>query len=202
MPPQFRGVALLLRFCLLAAWGDRAPAAEPQPLQARQAPVGLRVIYVGDSWLQMGYTESVLKSADISGHKSLGRQGTTAGTFTSKGLNSVPDDRNTARQAIERGEVDALSVGICNWGPNSGLVETAELGLKHHPNFRVYWQSAWLIHDGLGISQNVKQRDDVKIADLQAALDKREHRWRRKSTSSTSGTADERSPWFRLATPW
>jgi hypothetical protein len=63
--------------------------------------------------------------------------------------------------------------------PDEGIAKFTELGLKHNPNLRLLVQASWYPFDGPPPDKRITnnaQRDDAKVADLQAAIDE----WRKK----------------------
>lgn len=81
-------------------------------------------------------------------------------------------ESTTLKSRLEEKKIDVFTYTHSNWHETEIAEEVAEFGVKHNPNFKVLWQAGWNVHDGLGISKNGPARDAVKIADLQAALDK------------------------------
>jgi hypothetical protein len=69
--------------------------------------------------------------------------------------------------------------------PDEGIAKFTELGLKHNPKLRLLVQASWYPFDLPGdkrIASNA-QRDDAKVADLQAAIDE----WRKKLETQVDG---------------
>jgi hypothetical protein len=135
---------------------DQAPPARP---------AGQRIWFTGNSWsilMPQGLAELV-KAAGIEGHE------------------QIPVKPNDLA-ALEAAKPDVFTNGVhwwmeTPWGQAEKVVET---GLKANPNFRAYYQAAWLVGDGrAGFPEG--RRDPVKVkedydatntADLQAAQDK------------------------------
>ncbi len=88
------------------------------------------------------------------------------------GKRKLSRESTTLKSRLEEKKIDVFTYTHSNWHETEIAEEVAEFGVKHNPNFKVLWQAGWNVHDGLGISKNGPARDVVKIADLQAALDK------------------------------
>jgi len=146
-------IARILSLCGFLAWATGAVADEPK---GPQAPAGLRISIDGNSW-------SVWRGLLLPLAKEAGIQNQIDGTKDSK-------------QRLEKGEIDVMTYGRHWWGseePNRFAAMTTELGLKHNPNFRFYYQAAWLVGDGKA-GKHIKTKDDydnTKIDELQAATD-------------------------------
>lgn len=152
-------------------------------------PAGLRVFYTGHSFHMFvpPQVEQLVKAAGIQGHKLVGTQGiggsrviqhwelTETKDKTGKVIN-----RQTAKPALETGEVDVFTMAAHLQIPDDGITKFTELGLKHNPNLRLLVQASWYPFDvprgSPGFITDNAQRDDAKIADLQAAVDD----WRKK----------------------
>jgi hypothetical protein len=72
---------------------------------------------------------------------------------------------DTPRTLMEKGEVDVCLTVDRNWAAEPPLDKWAPVGLAHNPNFRLYQQARFL-------TEKPEERDNSKIADVQAALDK------------------------------
>lgn len=143
-----------------------------------KAPAGLRVFYTGHSFHMFvpPQVELLVKSANIQGHKLAGTQGIGGSRVIQHW--DLADDKNKAKPALINGEVDVFTMAAHLAIPDQGITNFTELGLKHNPNLRLLVQASWYPHDvpaPKAIRDNA-QRDDMKIADLQAAVDE----WRTK----------------------
>ena len=141
-------------------------------------PPGLRVFYTGHSFHMFvpPRVEQLVKSAGIEGHKLVGTQG-IGGSRVIQHWN-LADDKNKAKPALSSGEVDVFTMAAHLQIPDEGIAKFTELGLKHNPNLRLLVQASWYPFDlpaEKRISNN-SQRDDAKVADLQAAIEG----WRKK----------------------
>ena len=151
--------------CGFLAWADAASAQEPKPSPEAKAPVppkGLRILNSGDSWHRFmpDYMGRLGKAAEIKEQ--------------SVRWSGKPDE---IAELLGKGEIDVMSWGRPGWSSGQ-LTEflkqnVLENGLKGNPNFRLYVQMAWMVHDGLGKSFQAKDDyDNSKIADVQAVLDR------------------------------
>ena len=144
-----------------------------------KTPAGQRVFYTGHSFHMFvpPYVEQLVKSADIQGHKLVGRQGIGGSRVIQHW--DLADDKNDAKRALSSGEVDVFTMAAHVAIPDEGITKFTELGLKHNPKLRLLVQASWYPYDvpeGAGRIRDNAQRDDAKIADLQAAVDQ----WRKK----------------------
>lgn len=175
---------LLHCFAVLAVIGSGSSSA-----QDAKAPAGLRVFYTGHSFHMFvpSQVDQLVQAAGIQGHKVVGRQGIGGSrviqhwelTETKDKMGKVIN-RQTAKPALETGEVDVFTMAAHLAIPDDGITNFTELGLKHNPNLRLLVQESWYPFDvargSPGYITNNAQRDDAKIADLQAAVDD----WRKK----------------------
>ncbi len=146
--------------------------------QDAKTPAGQRVFYTGHSFHMFvpPQVEQLVKAANIQGHKLAGTQGIGGSRVVQHW--DLADDKNKAKPALIRGEVDVFTMAAHLAIPDDGITKFTELGLKHNPNLRLLVQASWYPHDvpaPKSIRDNA-QRDDMKIADLQAAVDE----WRTK----------------------
>lgn len=146
--------------------------------ESTTSPIGLRVFYTGHSFHMFvpPRVEQLVKSAKIEGHKLVGTQGIGGSRVIQHW--DLADDKNKARPALASGEVDVFTMAAHLQIPDEGITKFTELGLKHNPNLRLLVQASWYPFDlpaEKRISNN-SQRDEAKVADLQAAIDE----WRTK----------------------
>ncbi len=158
---------LLLFFVWHAIGQDQKPLA------------GQRVFYTGHSFHMFvpPAVEQLVKSANIQGHKLAGTQGIGGSRVIQHW--DLADDKNKAKPALLSGEVDVFTMAAHVAIPDPGITNFTELGLKHNPNLRLLVQASWYpfdVPEGAGRIKDNAQRDDAKIADLQAAVDE----WRKK----------------------
>ena len=170
--------AMFAVFCIAAV----CPAQENG---AKKPPAGLRVFYTGHSFHMFvpPRVEQLVKSAGIEGHKLVGTQGIGGSRVIQHW--DLADDKNKAKPALTSGEVDVFTMSAHLQIPDEGIAKFTELGLAHNPNLRLYVQASWYPFDLPGerrIKDNA-QRDDAKIADLQAAIDE----WRTKLEAQVDG---------------
>jgi hypothetical protein len=170
-------LALIAIICLSAAFAEDKETEKPPP--------GLRVFYTGHSFHMFvpPRVEQLVKSAKIEGHKLVGTQGIGGSRVIQHW--DLADDKNKAKPALMSGEVDVFTMAAHLQIPDEGIAKFTELGLKHNPNLRLLVQASWYPFDlpaEKKISNNT-QRDDAKIADLQAAIDE----WRTKLEAQVDG---------------
>jgi hypothetical protein len=135
-----------------------ADDAEPQPA-AKDAPSGLRFIFKMNVILIKNF-DLIAKAAGIE-YQSYG-YGMDLDKPLKRGRQVVED---TPRTLMEKGEVDVCLTVDLNWAEWPALDKWAPAGLAHNPNFRLYQQARFL-------AEKPEERDNSKIADVQAALDK------------------------------
>lgn len=163
-----RCVALLMLFTCSAAAEDAKP------------PVGLRVFYTGHSFHMFvpPQVEQMVKAAGIQGHRLAGTQGIGGSRVIQHW--DLADGKNKAKPALISGEVDVFTMAAHLAIPDEGITKFTELGLQNNPNLRLLVQASWYPFDvprgSPGFITDNAQRDEAKIADLQAAVDD----WRRK----------------------
>ena len=170
----FRHARLILRCGLLVALVSANIRAD----DAKSPPAGLRVFYTGHSFHMFvpPRVEQLVKSAEIQGHKLVGTQGIGGSRVIQHW--DLADDKNKAKPALVSGEVDVFTMAPHLAVPDAGIANFTELGLKHNPNLRLLVQASWYpfdVPEPKRIRDNA-QRDDAKIADLQAPVDE----WRTK----------------------
>jgi hypothetical protein len=145
---------------------------------AKSPPAGQRVFYTGHSFHMFvpPRVEQLVKSAKIQGHKLVGTQGIGGSRVIQHW--DLADDKNKAKPALASGEVDVFTMAAHLQIPDEGITKFTQLGLKHNPNLRLLVQASWYPFDLPAEKRitNNSQRDDAKVADLQAAIDE----WRTK----------------------
>ncbi|MCI0358659.1 MAG: hypothetical protein L0211_09255 [Planctomycetaceae bacterium] len=151
-------------------------AADQEP---KSPPPGLRVFYTGHSFHMFvpPRVEQLVKSAGIEGHKLVGVQGLGGSRVIQHW--DLADEKNKAKPALTSGEVDVFTMAAHLQIPDEGIAKFAELGLAHNPNLRLLVQASWYPFDGPPPDRRITnnaQRDEAKVADLQAAIDD----WRKK----------------------
>ncbi len=153
---------------------------------AASTPAGLRVFYTGHSFHMFvpRQVEQMVKSAKIEDHQLVGTQ-SIGGSRVHQHWDR-PDDKNTAKQALNTGKVDVFTMAAHLTVPDRGISSFTELGLKHNPNLKLLIQASWYPNDVPSPEKRIRdnaQRDNMKIADLQAAVDE----WR----TQLEGQADD-----------
>jgi hypothetical protein len=121
---------------------------------AAQTPT--RVFYTGHSFSGVGWVEILARQAGITGYVNLGRQALGGSRVISHW--QLADERNKAKAALIKGEVDVLTLSPNMQMPDEGIDRFVDLALKHNPNIRVLVQGSWLTWDGLG-------KDGIKNAE-------------------------------------
>lgn len=140
-----------------------------------KTPAGQRIFYTGHSFHMFvpPQVEQLVKAANIQGHKLTGTQGIGGSRVIQHW--DLADDKNKAKPALIGGEVDVFTMAAHLAIPDEGITNFTELGLKHNPNLRLLVQASWYPFDvprgSPGFISDNAQRDDAKIADLQAAID-------------------------------
>jgi hypothetical protein len=137
-------------------------------------PTGERIFYTGHSFHMFvpPLVDQLAKSAGITDHKTVGRQG-IGGSKVIQHWEKV-DAENTAKQALKTGEVDVFTMAPHLMVPDQGITNFVELGLNHNADVKFYLQASWYPFDVADPEKRIRdnaQRDDMKIEDLQAAVD-------------------------------
>lgn len=167
-------IARILAACLLVSLSCASIFAA----DAAAVP-GQRIFYTGHSFHMFvpGMIEAMVKTTDIQGHKLVGQQGIGGSKVIQHW--ELADDKNMAKKALIGGEVDVFTMASHLLSPDEGITNFVNLGLEHNPNMRFLVQASWYPFDlpapapgepDRRIKDNA-QRDNVKIEDLQAAID-------------------------------
>jgi hypothetical protein len=148
----------------------------------KSPPKGQRVFYTGHSFHMFvpPRIEQLVKAAKIEGHKLVGTQGIGGSRVIQHW--DLEGDKNKAKPALMTGEVDVFTMAAHLAIPDEGIANFTELGLKHNPNLRLLVQESWYPFDGPPPDKRIRnnaERDNAKVADLQAAMDD----WRKKLES-------------------
>ncbi len=173
LPNTCRAALIVVISALIVATSS---AADQEP---KSPPPGLRVFYTGHSFHMFvpPRVEQLVKSAGIEGHKLVGVQGLGGSRVIQHW--DLADEKNKAKPALTSGEVDVFTMAAHLQIPDEGIAKFAELGLAHNPNLRLLVQASWYPFDGPPPDRRITnnaQRDEAKVADLQAAIDD----WRKK----------------------
>ena len=157
------GLCVLLVAGIVLGTGNvfGADDAKPQPT-AKDAPSGVRYLYKSNGTMII-YFDAIAISAGISGHKNLGSGADLDKPVTVNSGRKVLED--TPRTLMKKGEVDVWLTTDVAWAERPDLKEFGTAGLAGNPNFRLYQQARFLV-------EKPEERDNSKIADVQAALDK------------------------------
>ena len=126
-----------------------------------------RVYYTGHSF-SVGPHEwmgVLCKQSGIEGYESLGRQMAGASRVVTHW--NIADARNTAKAALQQGNVDVLVLCPNMQIPDDGIDQFVDLALKHNPNVRVIVQGSWMTWDGLG-PQGItnSERDERPVSEI------------------------------------
>lgn len=145
----------------------------------QEIPEGVRVFYTGHSFHMFvpPRVEQLVEAAGIKGHQLVGSQGIGGSRVIQHW--DLADEKNKAKAALTTGKVDVFTMAAHVAIPDEGITNFTELGLKHNPNLRLLVQASWFPFDVPDAEKRVRensQRDDMKIEDLQAAVDE----WRTK----------------------
>ena len=109
---------------------------------ADRVPRGQRVFYASNSgmWYVPTPLGELAEAAGIKDHKLVGLQ-SLGGSRTLQHWN-VPEERNRAKQALKKGDVDVLVMSPIQF-PDEGVDNFVKLGLEHNPNMRFTVQISW-----------------------------------------------------------
>lgn len=151
-----------------AGTGFGAVDAKPEPA-AKDRRSGLRFIFKMNGSLIANF-DVIAKAAGIK-YQSLG-YGSDLDKPLKQGFKVLED---TPQTLMEKGKVDVCLTTHANWAAEPALEKWAAVGFAGNPNFRLYHQARFLVADGLSLKKP-EDRDNTKIADLQAALDKNRKR--------------------------
>lgn len=166
-------IALFLCVCV-SNYAVAQVAAKSAP------PIGQRIFYTGHSFHMFvpKMIEAMVPLAKIEGHKLVGQQGIGGSKVIQHW--DYPVDKNTAKPALQTGEVDVFTMAPHLMIPDPGIDNFVELGLKHNPNLRFLLQASWYPYDvpptAEGFVRDLSIRDSAKIPALQAPIDE----WRTK----------------------
>jgi hypothetical protein len=138
-------IALLLAGLVLAtALPAFTIGQEKAPADKRDAsaPKGQRVFFAAHSlmWYVPTPLGEMADAAGIKDHKLVGVQSLGA----SKTLQhwNLPDEKNKAKQALKKGEVDVFVMSPIQF-PDAGIDNFVKLGLENNPNMRFVVQISW-----------------------------------------------------------
>ena len=122
------------------AWGQSA-ATEKGPASAPK-PVGLGIFTAGHSlhWYVPGIVAELASSYGVKDHKQVGVQ--SIGVSRTIQHWNHRGGRNQARQALEKGNVDVLTMSPIQF-PDEGIDNFVKLGLGHNPNMKFAVQLSW-----------------------------------------------------------
>ncbi len=167
--PRRIAIALLfvcigLVFCRSLATAEE----EPTPL------AGQRVFYTGHSFHMFvpRQVEEMVKAAGIEDHKLAGTQGIGGSRVIQHW--ELAEDKNKAKAILNSAGTDVFTMAAHVQIPDEGITKFTELGLMHNPNLRLLVQASWYPFDVADREKRIRdnsQRDEMKIEDLQAAVD-------------------------------
>jgi hypothetical protein len=159
---------MLRRYALLVValfWVAPAVAAEaPMAVAAN----GCRVFICGHSFhiFTSRYLGPIAAAAKLANHNTVGSQMIGGSSVTQHW--DLPADKNKVKAALEKGEVDVLTLSP-NWiVPDPAIEKFVELGLQKNPNLKVVVQMSWTAFDGVGRFPPPKDldRDSKTIEEL------------------------------------
>ena len=115
---------------------------DPAKKQEGAVPKGQRLFYASHSlmWYVPTPLGELADAAGIKGHKLVGLQMLGA-SRTAQHWN-LPEEKNKAKQALKKGEVDVLVLSPIQF-PDEGIANFVKLGLEHNPNMRFVVQVSW-----------------------------------------------------------
>jgi hypothetical protein len=161
----------MLRLSLLALL-----CAAPCVGRADEASSTLRVFYTGHSFHMFvpGRLKPMVEAAGVKNYQHVGSQ--SLGGSRVQQHWDLPDDKNKARKALEKGEVDVFTVAPNVKMPDDGIDRYTELALKHNPKIRILIQESWVPGDFLDkrVANNA-QRDETDLVKLRSDQEK----WRK-----------------------
>lgn len=114
----------------------------PKNQEASALPKGQRVFYASHSlmWYVPTPLAELAEATKIKGHKLAGLQSLGA----SKTLQhwNLPEERNKAKQALKKGEVDVFVMSPIQY-PDEGIDNYVKLGLENNPDMKFAVQISW-----------------------------------------------------------
>lgn len=139
-------------------------------------PAPLRVFYTGHSFHMFvpGRMAQMTRAAGVKEYQQAGAQG-LGGSRVQQHWD-LPEDKDQARKALEKGTVDVFTMAPNVKMPDEGIDRFAELGLKHNPKIRLLVQESWVPGDFLDkrVTNNA-QRDETDLPRLRTDQEK----WRK-----------------------
>ncbi len=143
--PWIAVLGLLLFAGRAADAQDQAPPAKNSP-SAEPITKGLRVFTCGHSfhvWVP-GIVADLCRLAEIPEHVQVGLSSIGGSRVIQHW--DIPSDKNTAKEALQTGKVDVLTLSPI-FLPDPGIENFTKLALEHNPNIRVIVQPIWLRWD-------------------------------------------------------
>ena len=133
---------LFLAATLLPAEAAGENKAPENKLEAASAPKGQRVFFAAHSlmWYVPTPLGELAEAAGIKDHKLAGVQ--SLGASRTLQHWNLPEERNKARQALAKGDVDVFVMSPIQF-PDEGIENFVKLGLEHNPNMRFVVQISW-----------------------------------------------------------
>ncbi len=115
---------------------------DAEGVEQKAAMAGLRVFYTSHSlmWYVPKPLKELAESAGIEGHQLVGIQSLGASRTIQHW--ELPDDKNQAKKALQKGEVDVFVMSPISF-PDEGIENFVKLGLEHNPNMRFIVQLSW-----------------------------------------------------------
>ncbi|MBP90653.1 MAG: hypothetical protein CMJ64_28740 [Planctomycetaceae bacterium] len=192
-----RAMTVLIYICVLLFTADRQLSVANDQVSP---PAGLRVFYTGHSFHMFvpKHVERIVDAAGIKGHKLVGTQGIGGSRVYQHW--DLADGKNKAKPALATGEVDVFTMASHLTVPDRGITNFTELGLKHNPKLRLLVQVSWYPFDVESPEKRIRdnsQRNSMKIADLQAAVDL----WRKKLEAQADDLNQKHNRWAVFLVP-
>jgi enterochelin esterase-like enzyme len=133
---------LVLAATLLPARAAGPYKASKNKQDAASAPRGQRVFFAAHSlmWYVPKPLGEMVEAAGIKDHKLVGVQ--SLGASRTLQHWNLPEGRNRAKQALEKGDVDVFVMSPIQF-PDQGIENFVKLGLKHNPKMRFTVQISW-----------------------------------------------------------
>jgi len=156
---------------LSLAIGAGASSVRADAPPAHSLEQGLRVFICGHSFhiFNAQFLGPIAQLAALPNHVTVGKQ-MIGGSSVTQHWN-LPDEKNFVKRALQKGEVDVLTLAP-NWViPDPAIDKFVELGLKHNPKMSFVVQMSWTAFDGnlRGGLKSLEERNTKTMAQLRPA---------------------------------
>ncbi len=132
----------VLAATLLPAWAAGEDKAKADKKDTASAPKGQRVFFAAHSlmWYVPKPLGEMAEAVGIKDHVLVGVQ--SLGASRTLQHWNVPEERNKAKQALKKGDVDVFVMSPIQL-PDEGIENFVKLGLEHNPRMRFLVQISW-----------------------------------------------------------